>query len=193
MGRRNYKSPEQKRQLADAFDLFLCDNSIMDMMMKVLGRTFMKNKKKIPVPVRLRKADPVPALKAVIAGTPLRLPSGPCLTIKIGRISMDVDALVANAAAVIAHTVQHLQQRDNPIQSITVKTTDSPALPIWRRPKPVGEFLDLKKYHSDASSSAASDTAGSAVDTVPTSDSELVSDAGETLPSLPSTPRSELA
>merc|ERR1712078_23615 len=140
----------------------------------------MMNKKKCPLPVRLRKTDPAPAIKTVLSGTPLRIPSGPCLTIKIGRVSMDVEALAANAAAVIAHTVKHMEQQDNPIQSITVKTTDSPALSIWRRPKPTGDFLDLKKYHSDASSSAASDTAGSAVDTVPTSDSELLSDAGET-------------
>merc|ERR1719343_1185460 len=96
---------------------------------------------------------------------------------------MSSEDLVANAAAVIAHTVAHLRQQDNPVQSITLKTTDSPALPIYSRSRPTGAYLDLKKYHSDASSSAASDTgvSGSASDTAGTSDGELVSDAGETL------------
>lgn len=178
--KRNYKTLDLKRKLADSFDLFLCDQAIMEMMPKILGSTFLQRKKKIPIPVRLREAAPEEAIRRALGGTPLRIPSGPCLTVKIGRIGMDEDSIVANAAAVIGHVVKHLQQQDNPIQSINVKSTDSPALPIWRRPRPAG-FLDLKKYHSDSGSSAASDTGASAADTMPTSDSEIVSDAGETL------------
>eukprot|EP00928_Gymnodinium_smaydae_P075223 TRINITY_DN58223_c0_g1_i1.p1 TRINITY_DN58223_c0_g1~~TRINITY_DN58223_c0_g1_i1.p1 ORF type:complete len:430 (-),score=132.87 TRINITY_DN58223_c0_g1_i1:158-1378(-) len=179
--RRNYKSLEQKRALADAFDLFLCDISILEAMPKILGNTFYKNKKKAPIPVRLREADPETNLKKALSGTPLRMPAGPCLTVKIGRVSMDEESLIANAASVIAHVTKHLKQQDNLVQSITVKTTDSPALPIWRRPRPDGPFLDLKKYHSDSMSSAASETQGSVSESGPTSDSEFVSDAGETL------------
>merc|ERR1712187_487090 len=179
--RRNYKTLELKRKLADAFDLFLCDLPIAEMMPKLLGQAFSR-KKKMPLPVRLRIADPEYNLQKVIKGTPLKIPLGPCLTIRIGRVGMPAEELVANAAAVVAHTVNHLRQQDNPVQSITLKTTDSPALPIWRRPRPVGAFLDLKKYHSDASSSAASDAGVSGVsDIAGTSDSEIVSDAGETL------------
>merc|ERR1712151_687403 len=149
-------------------------------MPKLLGQAFSR-KKKMPLPVRLRIADPEYNLQKVIKGTPLKVPLGPCLTVRIGRVGMPADDLVANAAAVIAHTVAHLRQQDNPVQSITLKTTDSPALPIWRRPRPTGAYPDLKKFHSDASSAASDTGVSRASDTAGTSDSELVSDAGETL------------
>merc|ERR1712232_527693 len=178
--KRNYKSLEQKRALADSFDLFLCDISIAEMMPKILGDVFYSKKKKPPIPVRLRETNPEENLKKAIAGTPLRIPAGPCLTVKFGRADMDEAGLSKNAATVIAYVVRHL--KENPILSITVKSTESPALPVWRRARAEGEFLDLKKYHSDASSSAASDTggSGSASETHGTSDLEI-SDAGETL------------
>merc|ERR1712187_497165 len=51
----------------------------------------------------------------------------------------------------------------------------------WRRPRPTGAYLDLKKFHSDASSVASDTGVSGASDVAGTSDSELVSDAGETL------------
>merc|ERR1712232_76590 len=179
--KRNYKSLEQKRALADSFDLFLCDISVAEMMPKILGDVFYSKKKKPPIPVRLRETNPEENLKKAIAGTPLRIPAGPCLTVKFGRADMEEEGLSKNAATVIAYVVRHL--KDNPIVSISVKSTDSPALPVWRRARAEGEFLDLKKYHSDTSSSAASDTGVSgsgASDSHGTSDLEI-SDAGETL------------
>lgn len=178
--RRNYKTAQQRRDLADAFDLFLCDVAIIEMMPKLLGTIFYDRKKKAPIPVRLRGADPVVNINKAIHGTPLRIPSGPCLTVKIGRVNMTEDELVANAASVIAHTLKHLPG-DYPVESISVKSTESPALPIWRRPRPQGEFLNLKKYHSDTSSSAASETGTGGSEKHSTSDIETMSDAGETL------------
>jgi len=75
----------------------------------------------------------------------------------------------------------------NPVQTISVQATDSPALPVWRRAAPVGEALDLKKHHSDAKSSSASETGtGAASETEDTSSvhgSELPSDVCETFTS----------
>merc|ERR1719389_468273 len=61
--RKNYKTAEAKRALADAFDLFLCDSRIMEMMPRLLGTIFFKNKLKRPVPVRMKLQDPAPALQ----------------------------------------------------------------------------------------------------------------------------------
>jgi len=178
--KRNYKNLEAKRALADSFDLFLCDRNIAEMMPKILGKTFYQKKNKIPVPVKMLQ-DPKPMLEKAIKGTPMRIPSGPCIGIKFGFCGMTEEQLVANAIAVIRGVVANVV--DNPIQSITVQATDAPALPVWRRPSPPGGPVDLKKYHSDASSSsAASDTGVSgASETEGTEYGELPSDAGETL------------
>jgi len=178
--KRNYKTAESKRALADAFDLFLCDSRIMAMMPKLLGTTFYEKKLKRPIPVKLKLQDPVPHLQNAITGTTLRVPSGPCVGVRFGRCSMGEQQLLANSAAVISFVTKYLAK--NPVQTISVQATDSPALPVWRRAPPPGELVNLKKYHSDAVSSSASDTGISgASDTESVLASELPSDAGETL------------
>jgi ribosome biogenesis protein UTP30 len=182
--KKNYKTAESKRALADAFDLFLCDSRIVEMMPRILGSIFYEKKLKRPLPVRLKLGDPdMTNLKKAISGTTLRVPSGPCLGVRFGRCSMDEQHLVANAAAVISFVSKFLS--NNPVQTISVQATDSPALPVWRRARPPGEALDLKKYHSDAMSSSASDTgisggASETEDATSVHGSELPSDAGET-------------
>jgi len=180
--KRNYKTAEAKRALADAFDLFVCDAGIVEMMPKVLGTIFYDKKLKRPIPVRMKEANPAENLRKAINGTTLRVPSGPCVGVKIGRCGMDEAALLENAAAVIGFVSKYLTS--NPVMSISVQATDTPALPVWRRAAPPGDLLDLKKHHSDANSSSASDTGtGNASDTEGTPSahgSELPSDVGET-------------
>jgi ribosome biogenesis protein UTP30 len=179
--KKNYKTAESKRALADAFDLFLCDSSIVEMMPKVLGIIFYEKKKKRPIPVRMRGEDPTPNLKKAIGGTTLRVPSGPCIGVKFGRCSMDEKHLIENASAVITFVSKYLAS--NPVQSISLQATDSPALPVWRRTQ-TGEPLDLKKHASETVSSSASDTgtggASETEDATSVHGSELPSDAGET-------------
>merc|ERR1719265_3045464 len=97
--KKNYKTLEQKRALADAFDLFLCDSRIVEMMPRVLGKVFLQNKLKRPIPVRLITSDPAPALQNAIDGTALRVPSGPCVGVRFGKCAMEEQKLVANAGA----------------------------------------------------------------------------------------------
>lgn len=178
--RKNYNTVEAKRALADAFDLFLCDRNVVESMPKILGTIFYQKKRKAPIPVRLTISDPKPAIEKAMRGTPLRIPAGPSIGIKIGRCSMPEEHLIANAAAVISHVIRHLEK--TPVQTISIQATDSPALPIWRRPRPPGDLVDLKKRASDTASSAASDTGVSGVsESEGGGTSEIISDAGETL------------
>jgi len=183
--KKNYATAESKRALADSFDLFLCDSRVVEMMPKILGSIFYDKKLKRPLPVRMDYLNPAPNLRKAIAGTTLRMPSGPCVGVKIGKCSMDEAHLAANAAAVVSFATKYLA--GNPVQTISIQATDSPALPIWRRTAPPGEALDLKKHHSDAMSSSASDTGtGNVSETEDTNSihgSELPSDVGETFDS----------
>jgi ribosome biogenesis protein UTP30 len=181
--KRNYKTGEAKRALADAFDLFLCDSRIVEMMPKILGAIFYEKKMKRPIPVRLKHDNPGPNLQRAINGTTMRIPTGPCLGVKFGRCSMDEQELVANAAAVVSFVSKHLAGKI-PLAAVAIQATDSPALPVWRRAPPPGEAFDLKKHHSDAASSSASDTGTGAAseteDATSVQGSELPSDVGET-------------
>jgi len=180
--KRNYKAPSDKRALADAYDLFLCDKKVVEMMPKVLGVVFYKKKFKPPVPVALKEGleDPVAEIQKAINGTAFRMPSGPCIGVRFGRCTMAEEELVANASAVIASSIKLLNRHGILLQSISVQATDSVALPVWRRPTPDGPRLNLKKYRSDTSS-AASDTGASGVSDSEITGSDITSDAGETL------------
>jgi len=181
--KKNYQAPSDKRALADAYDLFLCDRRVVEMMPKALGVIFYKKKLKPPVPVALKEGleDPKAEIEKAISGTTFRMPSGPCIGVRFGRVTMEEDELVANAAAVIASSIKLLDRSGLLLQSISVQATNNPALPIWRRQAPPGQRLNLKKYRSDAASSAASDTGASGVSDSEITGSDIASDAGETL------------
>jgi ribosomal protein L1 len=202
--RRKYKDVPAKRALADAFDLFLCDDRVVEMMPKVLGSVFYSKKKKLPIPVRLKPADPRPALLEAIGCTTLRMPLGPSLGVKFGRCSMTEEQLVKNALAVVAASVKFLSKSKAEdgghrivVQAVHVQATESLALPVWRRAQTPGELLDLKKYHSDASS-AASDTGASGATASETEATEMTrsdlgtSDVGEALSSRASETASDI-
>merc|ERR1712187_210790 len=110
------------------------------------------------IPVKFKQADPKPFLERAMRGVALKIPSGPCLGVKIGRCTFPEDHLVQNALAVIRGVVENV--KGNPLQSISVQATNSPALPVWRRSPPPGSVVDLKKYHSDATSSSAASGSG---------------------------------
>lgn len=176
--RKNYKTLEAKKALRDSFDFFVCDHAIYEMMPPILGKTFFHAYTKAPIPVRMN-ADPRTHIKKAMSGTPFRVPKGPCVSVRIGRVGMPEEHLVENAAAVVASVVRNLH--GNPIKTISVQATDSLALPVWRRDAAPGGPFDFKKFHSDASSSAASDTGASGVSETEALDSELPSDVGETI------------
>jgi len=129
--------------------------------------------------VVLDEKNPKPALEKTMRATVLRLPAGPCVSVKVGRCNTPVDQLVANATVVVASVVKEL--KGNLVSSIAVKATDSPSLPVWKRPQTPGELLNLKKYRSDTASSAASVTGTSGTSDTEIGDSDIPSDAGETL------------
>lgn len=184
--KRNYKTPDLKRALADSFDLFLCDTRVVEFMPGILGKVFYTSKLKRPIDVRLKEEEenPTASLQQAMRATPFRVPSGPCIGVKIGWCSMSEEELVKNAAAVIAAVPKIKYIRSNPVQTIQLQATNAPALPVWRRPPPPGAPVHLKKLGSDVGSSSASDagvSGGSETEDTDLHSSTVPSDAGETL------------
>ncbi|CAE7250840.1 unnamed protein product [Symbiodinium natans] len=101
---KKYKDLAQKRTLADAFDLFLCDKRVVEMMPQILGNVFYKQKLKAPVPIQLKEngEDPAQEVRKAMTGTKFRVVQGRCVGIRFGRCSMTEEQLFANASAVIA-------------------------------------------------------------------------------------------
>jgi len=88
--RANYKTYEQKRQLANTYDLFLCDEAGMGYMPKLLGKEFFRRKKH-PLAVKLGKLPTAPNAAHVskaLSGTSMTTANGTCTSVRVARFSM---------------------------------------------------------------------------------------------------------
>ncbi|CAJ1392358.1 unnamed protein product [Effrenium voratum] len=182
--KRRYVRSMERRQLADSYDLFLCDKRVIQGMHSYLGNAFFKQKtSKQPVPVSLKEAtdDPAVFIRKAMAGTCLRLNRGNCVSVRFGFCQMQEEQLEANAKAVIAHGIKILGRHGLAVSGISMQATDSMVLLVWQRPAPPGEKVNLKQWREHAASSAASDTGASGVSDSEITGSEIISDAGETL------------
>jgi len=157
--KKNYRTLDAKRTLADAYDLFLCDKRVIEMMPTVLGTVFYQKKNKAPIPVKLDPKDPPKRILEAVRATTLRVPGSNTLGVRIGRCGMELEDLLANAVEVIKAVTRHFSPQ-NPLQSISVQATDTMALPVWRREQPA-DPVNLKVRAAGASSSEASDTGSS--------------------------------
>lgn len=132
--KKEFKQYEAKRNLAEQHDCFLCDKSIIEVMPACLGKVFMKQyKSKWPAPVKITKEDPVSDIKRVLNCTPLRIPSGPCVGVRVGKTSkLSEEALTENILAVLNEAKSHLA--DTGIKSVHVTATSCGiALPVFEQ------------------------------------------------------------
>ena len=67
--RKEYSVFEQRRQLAESYDLFLADERVLPSLPRLLGKTFFQ-KKKQPIPIRLTKRTKWSSSSWVGAATP---------------------------------------------------------------------------------------------------------------------------
>jgi len=128
----DYKPFEVRRQLCNAYDVFLADDRVLPLLPKLLGKTFF-DKKKIPVPVVLTKKGQAlkTELKTAIESTSLLMNSGPCTSIKMGSTSQTAAELKDNAASIIAQVASKIPGGWDNIRTIHLKTATSVSLPIY--------------------------------------------------------------
>lgn len=133
-----YRRFEDRRELCDGHDLFLCDAKVVEMMPNVLGKYFYFTKKKLPIPVKVAPKDdnPVAPLVDAIRSTVLRTPGGPSGSVKIGRCDMTTEELFKNAKKVLPVIFKHFAGEGNAVTQVHIQATDAPALPVFRTAVP---------------------------------------------------------
>ncbi|CEM33711.1 unnamed protein product [Vitrella brassicaformis CCMP3155] len=158
--RRNFKTAAQRRELCRSYDVFICDDRVVEMMPSYLGKPFFQTKKS-PIPVKLTLANWFEAVENVKNSTILRIPPGPCCSVKIGRCNMDPAHIVANALRVIEEvtSIFSTPRFHNTISAISVKATDSVALPIYVADKYNAAVREAAAAKEDQGAAAASPAA----------------------------------
>lgn len=126
-----FKNFEKRRQLHNDYDLFLVDDNVFNILPNALGKTFFKSNK-APVPIKITKNKELSLeslknqLAKAVSSTFYIPPISNNIVIKAGGINnLNQDQLVDNVQDIIATFNQ------NDIRAIFVKTTLSPALPIF--------------------------------------------------------------
>ncbi|KAL1496613.1 hypothetical protein AB1Y20_014217 [Prymnesium parvum] len=128
--KKKYCEFEAKRQLCAAYDLFVADARVLPMLPPLLGKIFYK-KKKLPVPINLKKKDLRSELEAICGGSFYRHSSGTSNAFKVGKISQGETALVDNVIAVVDQVVRLTPKKWSNVQALYLRSTNSVALPLY--------------------------------------------------------------
>ncbi|XP_030519428.2 putative ribosome biogenesis protein C8F11.04 [Rhodamnia argentea] len=129
--RTNYRPFEAKRKLCDSYDMFLADRRVVGMLPRLLGKQFFK-KKKIPVGVDLRHKSWKEQVERVCASALLFVGTGTCSVLKVGRVCMGKEEIVANVAAALEGVAEVVPRKWRNVRSFHLKLMDSLALPVYQ-------------------------------------------------------------
>ncbi|RUS26780.1 ribosomal protein L1 [Jimgerdemannia flammicorona] len=146
--RNNYKPFQAKRNLCDAYDLFLADDRVIRLLPRMLGKTFFK-KKKQPIPVNMTRSNLQAEIARACESTYMHLSPGTSLpkythridlklhltstrsAIKIGTTSQTPAQVFENLQTALPHIIDKIPSKWKNIQSLNLKTSDSVSLPIY--------------------------------------------------------------
>ena len=141
--RTHYARYAERRELCSAFDFFLCDDRVLPMMPKVLGKEFFQRKKQ-PISVSVTRKGFSAAVVRARDSTYLHLGWGPCCAVQIATTAMDKDEITENVLKGMAEIANRIPKKWSNIQAVHMKTAESVALPLYQylAPRQEEEKLD---------------------------------------------------
>ncbi|EDK46498.1 hypothetical protein LELG_04679 [Lodderomyces elongisporus NRRL YB-4239] len=153
-----FKAYEKRRDLHAQYDLFIVDDAVLNSMPNLLGKVFYQSNK-VPVPVRVTNSSnnkqlSLPTLKnqleKVLSSTVYVPPQGTVVSIKVGQL--DAKELHQELARNIENIVGAFDL--NTVKSIMLKTTTSPALPLFYTDKLFDEEDVVREEESTSEAEA---------------------------------------
>ncbi|XP_074272541.1 uncharacterized protein LOC141596325 [Silene latifolia] len=135
--KKEYKAYELKRKLCDSYDLFMAEKRIIPLLPNAIGKGFYK-KKKIPVPIEMSRGNWKDQIDKICSSALLYLSTGSCSVIKVARVSMERDEIVANVAAAIEGIANVVPKKWGNVRSFHLKLAESVALPVYQKVPELG-------------------------------------------------------
>lgn len=139
--RSEYKSYDDKRKLCESFDMFFSDKGVVTYLPKMLGKVFFK-KKKLPLPVNLSHNNWKEQIERGRCSGLLRMNTGTCSVVKVGRVSMKVEEIVENVVEGINGVVGFVPEMWEGVRSLHLRLLDSMALPLYQSVPDVAVKID---------------------------------------------------
>ncbi|OXG40250.1 ribosome biogenesis protein UTP30 [Cryptococcus neoformans Bt15] len=144
-----FKPYEARRELLRDHDMFLCDERVLGMMPKLLGKMFFEAKKQ-PIPVNLQRKDLTSTLARAISSTYFHPTTGTSTSTRIATPSHSSPSqTLANLLEAVPQIVAEVDGGWEGVLSVGVKTSGSVMLPVWTG-KLGGRFEKTEKSEKSA-------------------------------------------
>lgn len=131
--KKQYKQIEDRRTLFKEHTNFLCDMRIVVQLYNLLGKTFISRHSNCPVPISYSNVHGLPAAVHQSASSSYMHLKGININIKLGTTIMTSKKIVQNVEQGISFAIDKLHGGWKDVASIHLKTSDSPALPIFSK------------------------------------------------------------
>jgi ribosome biogenesis protein UTP30 len=142
--KKRYSNKKDKKMLLGEHSHFLCDTSIVTQIYGMLGKTFTDHSL-CPVPISFKSPENIQdAMIKVITSSYMHL-KGKAITIRVGLTSMSEDEVTENTLEGLEFAIAKFKNTWKDVHSIHLKTSTSPALPIYTKmPSEVLSYIKRK-------------------------------------------------
>ncbi|XP_019443756.1 PREDICTED: ribosomal L1 domain-containing protein 1-like isoform X2 [Lupinus angustifolius] len=144
----DYRAFEAKRKLCNSYDMFFADKRIVPLLPRLLGKQFFK-KKKVPVPLDLKKNNWKEQVEKALSSGLLTLRTGTCSVVRVAKLSMERDEIVENVIAAIGGVVEIIPKKWGNVRSFHVKLLESLALPVYQAVPDIKLRIDGSKAEEE--------------------------------------------
>ncbi|KAI9277231.1 ribosomal protein L1/ribosomal biogenesis protein [Phascolomyces articulosus] len=128
--KKEYGSPEKRRELFSEYDAFLTDKRIAHLLPRILGKEFYK-KRKEPMPVDLSKEDLQKEILRAVRSTFMHFNYGNFYAVKIATTGQSDVQAFENCMGALPHIIKGVYGGTKNIRSLQIKTSESTSLPIY--------------------------------------------------------------
>ena len=151
--RTSYKQYKDRRELRDRFDDFYCDDRVVPMLGKLLGKSFFDRKRQ-PISVRVTRGPESlrEQLRKADSCARFVLKEGTCVALVCATTDLNEKEIVENAVAACDGLVNCVPKKWRNVQSVVLKLPDSASLPVFtgalepaKRKAPEAEVKKPKK------------------------------------------------
>jgi len=126
-----YKPYEAKRNLSNAYDIFIADSRIVRLLPTYLGKHFY-GRKKTPVQVNLEAKDLAKEINAALDSSKCVISSKGASSIAVvGNMEMDQEAVAENVLAAASQISAGIAGGATNIKQLNIKTSRSVSIPIY--------------------------------------------------------------
>lgn len=130
--RKLFSAYKDRKKLLSEHTHFICDANVMSQLYNLLGKTF-ADRNNSPIPINFKSPEKLQgAIMKACSSSYMHL-KGQTITVRIGLTSMSESNVTENGLQGIEYAVSKFKGVWNDIRSIHLKTSDSPALPIYSK------------------------------------------------------------